>query len=212
MSRVCCDVTNHNLIPSRVIWGLVRDRNTTTLKSISNFITIKGVDRFPKSSCNLQLWKGSQFFLISAIPHFVATLRFPKHSRFSRSNYQNGMTDSYWTQWNAGQIGSKCLSNFFEQRWNPIHEGQHPKLQRWCGTLVWEPWPRQKICLNIYDARLVVYGCSEKLYIGCTVLILAILKRSANVAIPVLSWRTTQVVNFYGYLGFMVPTNCIGPF
>ena len=41
---------------------------------------------FQNHSCSLQLWKGTQFFLISAIRHFVATLRFPKHSRFSRSN------------------------------------------------------------------------------------------------------------------------------
>ena len=120
VSRVCCDVTSHNLIPSGVIWGLVGERDMSQSSR---------VDRFPKSSYNLQLWKGNQFFLISEILHFVFTLRFPKHARSSRSNYQNGMTDSYWTQWNAGQIGSKCLSNFFEQRWNPIHEGQHPKLQ-----------------------------------------------------------------------------------
>ena len=49
----------------------------------------------------------------------------------------------------------------------------------------------------------VVYGCSKKLYIGCTVLILAILKRTATAAIPVLSLRTTQVVDFYGHRSFL---------
>ena len=48
-----------------------------------------------------------------------------------------------------------------------------------------------KDLLEHNDARLVVYGCSEKLYIGCAVLILAILKRTATAAIPVLSLRTT---------------------
>ena len=59
-----------------------------------------------------------------------------------------------------------------------------------------------KDLLEHNDARLVVYGCSGKLYTGCTVLILAILKRTANAAIPVLSLRTTQVVDFYRHRSF----------
>ena len=59
-----------------------------------------------------------------------------------------------------------------------------------------------KDLLEHNDARLVVYGCSEKLYIGCTCLILTILKGTATAAIPVLSLRTTQVVNFYGHRSF----------
>ena len=59
-----------------------------------------------------------------------------------------------------------------------------------------------KDLLEHNDARSVAYRSSEKLYIGCTVLILAMLKRTATAAIPVLSLHTTQVVDFYGHRSF----------
>ena len=87
---VYCDVTSHNLIPSRVIWGRVGDRDTKTIKSISNFVTIKGglVSKNHLAVCNYEKETNSLSFLV--IRHLFSPSDFPNIQ--NSANLPNAMT------------------------------------------------------------------------------------------------------------------------
>ena len=151
------------------------------------------VDRFPKIILQFAIMKRTHLFIILERRDTTPFFSPPDFPNIPNTANLTNCTPMSWLS-HIGPIempfkfGSKRRWNLFEQRWNPIHLGQHPKLQHWCGTLVWEPWPWQKDLFQHSDARLVTYRSSQKLYIGCTFLMPVILKRSANAVVRVLSF------------------------
>ena len=197
VSRVCCDVTSHNLIPSRDIQshlGTHSWQKHHNLKKYQQFHHNQGgwigfqhhlaVCNYEKETNSFSFRNYCTLFSPSNFPNIQGSgdLTVPeRHDRLilgplkCRSNWIQVSVEFFWTALKS-------------HSWRPTSKASALMRNACVRALA-----MAKDLLEHNDARLVVYGCSEKLYTGCTVLILAILKRTATAAIPVLSLRTTWV-------------------
>ena len=204
MSRVCCDVTSHNLIPSRVIWGLVRDRNTTTFWKYQQFHHNQGgwigfqnhlaVCNYEKEANSFSFRKYCTLFSPSDFPNMQGsadlTIRMAWQTHIGPSEMPVKLDPSVCRIFlNSAEIPfMKANIQSFSTNAERLCESLgHGKRFAWTFAML-DQW-------------------LTGLHGSCTLATLiylmpVILKRSANAVVRLFSLHTTQVVDFYGHRSF----------